>query len=393
MANDLTNFTPEMWSRRIQALLRKELVSRAIANTEEQAMMTFGDVVHRPYISDAYPTDYTKGTAVTAQDIATTDESLDIDQSKVIPYYIDDVDKIQNKYNTPLELSSRAAHLLAREIDATVLAQVTNAALDIDDGDIGGTSGNPISLSSSNAINTFGSAYAELGSNNVEMDRDWFCVIDPKMANVIMQSQIANGFNVADLSLRNGFLGDWLGFKVFMSNNLRSSVSLGLATNPTESDTVVINGITFTFNATPSGAGSINIGGTAAASVDNLLACIMGTGTAGTDYIALSAANIAKLRNDKVVATDGTTTLDLVAAGRMTLSETLTDTTDAFATQTVYSVAGRMGSIDLVIQKEPTVDSRRASLKLGDDVLVHSLYGVKTFVEGAQRMVEINIAA
>lgn len=392
MANDLSNFTPELWSKRIQALLRKSLVARMIASTEERAGLTYGDTVHRPYNTEAYPVDYVKGTAITQQDIDTVDETLTINYSKVIPYYIDDVDQIQNKYNTALELSSRASYNLQRTIDASVLKESTNATLSVDDGDIGGTSGNPIALSSSNAVNTFGTAWAKLGNNNVEQDRDWYLVISPSMANIIMQSQVANGFNVADLALRNGFLGQWLGYNVFQSTNLKSTVSLGIATNPTANDTVVINGVTFTFVASPAAAGDVDIGANAAESVDNLVLAING-GAVGTAYIALSNSNRSKLALNNVVAVDNTTAIGLTASGEMTLSETFTDGTDAFGTQTVNSMAGRMGAIDLVIQKEPKVDTRRASLKLGDDVLVHSLWGVRSFLEGRERMVGIEIAA
>jgi len=395
MANDLQYFTPEYWSRRAQVLLRKALVGRAIANFEEQSLMRNGDIVHRPYHSDPYVATYTKGTAVTIQDITTTDEYLTVDQSKVVPVYVDDDDIKQNKYNVAAELIDRSTHMLARDIDSTILALVTSAALDVDDGDIGGTSGNPISLSTSNAVNVFGTAHAELGQNNVEMDRDWYLVIDPKTANVIMQTFVANGFNTADLSLKNGFLGDWLGFKVFLSNSLRSSVSLGIATDFTDGDTVVINGVTFTAETgTPTNAGDFKATGTAATSVDNLVAAINGTGTPGTStYIALSAENRAKLKNNQVVATDNTTSIGIVAAGRMTLSETLTAVADGFGTQTVLSIAGRMGGIDAVIQTEPSVNIKDVQDKLGKNYLTHTLYGTKMFVEGAQRTVEINLAA
>lgn len=369
------------------------LVGRKIANTEEQSLLRDGDVVHRPYSSDPYVVDYTKGTAIDIQDIDTTDEFLTVNQSKVVPVYVDDDDVKQNKYNTANQLIDRSAHMLARDIDSAVLAQVTNASLDIDDGDIGGTSGASISLTTSNVSNVFGTVMAELATNNVERDRPWYLVIDPVMTNTIMQSFVNNGFNTADATLKNGFLGELFGFQIFISNSLKSTVSLGMATNPSEGDTVVINGVTFTFNATPSGAGSVDIGANAAASVDNLVAAINDSGTAGTTYIQLSNANRAKLSNNQVVATDATTSITLTAAGRMTLSETLTAAGDVFGTQTVLAMAGRMGAVDLVMQIEPTVNIKDVQDKLGKNYLTHSLYGVKTFNEGAERMCEINIAA
>jgi len=217
MANSLTAFSPEYWSRRTQTLLRKSSVGLKIANTEERTMLRDGDTVHRPFHSDPYVADYTKGTAVTIQDISTTDESLVVNSSKVVPVYVDDDDAVQNKYDTANKLIDRSVEMLKRDMDFAVLNQVTNATYDVDDGDIGGTAGSPIQLSTSNAQPTFGQVYAELAAGNVEQDRSWDLVVDPFTINTINQAFVANGFNTADMTLKNGFVGSWLGFSVFQS--------------------------------------------------------------------------------------------------------------------------------------------------------------------------------
>jgi len=391
MANALTAYNPEYWSKRSQELLKKILVGMKIANFEEREILANGDKLHRPFSSDPYVVNYVKGTAVTVQDISATDESLDVDQSKISPVYIDDIDIKQNKYQTADQIIDRQTHMLGRTIDHKILSQVTSANLDVDDGNIGGTSGNPISLSSSNVMNTLTQLQVELAQNNVEKDRPWYVVLDPASIGVVQLSFIANGFNSADSTMKNGYVGDVLGFKVFESNALLSTLDINIATNPSEGDTVVVNGVTFTFNATPSGAGSVNIGANAGESVEFLTYAINGTGTVGTDYIALSAANRAKLANSQVTATDGTTKVTLTAAGKMTTSETFTASGDNIGIQTIKAISGRMGGIDAVVQMRPNVSARTANRLLGMDYLTHTLYGVKMFNEGAQRTCELNI--
>lgn len=61
-----------------------------------------------------------------------------------------------------------------------------------------------------------------------------------------------------------------------------------MATNPTANDTVTVNGVVFTFVATPTLPGDVDIGGSAAVSVDNLVAAINGGAGAGTTYIEVS---------------------------------------------------------------------------------------------------------
>ncbi len=170
MANDLTNFNPELWSTRIQYLLEKNLVGGMISSIEEQSTLKFGDRVHRPYHTDPYPQTYTKGTAYTEQDIETTDEYLDVDTTKVIPLYVDYIDEIQNKYATIDKLTARSSYRLKDQIDQTILSKVSSALL--------GNS-TAVTLATNNVFGTASDAKASMTANGVENDRPWYWVIDP----------------------------------------------------------------------------------------------------------------------------------------------------------------------------------------------------------------------
>ncbi len=389
----MTAFFPEYWSRRQQAVLRKTLVMRDVVSMAEQATLSNGDVVHRPYRgSNALSAnDYTRGTDVTPQDVTPTDESLTVNVEKEVTTYLDLLDKKQSAYGFDRYIDD-AAYVLRNSVDGDTLDEIASAFSTVDDGDIGGTAGTAITLSTSNVINTFSTAQEKLLNNNVEMDRPWYAVISPRVANTIQQSAIASGFNLADTTFKNGYAGAFLNWKIKVSNNVRHTASFNIATNPSEGDTVVINGVTFTFNATPSGAGSVDIGGTAAASVDNLVLAI-NNGAVGSTYIQLSTPDRNKLKNDRVVATDGTTTLDLTSSGQMTLSETFTDTTDNVGAQTAHNYLARQGATDLVMQIAPTVQKNKAPLQTGDNFLSYMLYGIKTFDEGTDRMIDLQTIA
>ena len=399
MANDLTAFSPEYWSARMQALLSKTMVSRMVANFEEQAMMRDGDVVNRPYHGDFHANTYTKGTAVSIQDVATTNEYLSIDTTKEVSFYVDEIDRIQNKYEAANALINRAAYVLKNDMDGDFFDEIANANLDIDDGDIGGTSGSSITLSSSNVVKTFTTCKAEMYNNRVEDSKPWYAVIDPNTAAIIEQSAVANGFNLADATFRNGYVGDAFGFRMLVSNNLRSSVSLGLATNPTNGDTIVINGVTFTFVDTlGTTAGNVHICSTAAKTVTNLVTALNALGTSITSatdagYVAISTANRNKLEQVRLTATDNTTAVGLTANGKLVLSETLTDTTDAFGDQTIHNYICQSGATDMVIQKDVSVQKNKVEDKTGYNFLTYDLYGLKTFTEGADRMLDLKIKA
>ena len=175
----------------------------AIANMEERAKLSVGDTVNRPYTSDFQVNTYTKGTAVSIQDITATNEYLTVDTTKEVSFYVDEIDRIQNIYNAADIRAGKAGYRLSNEMDGAFLAEVENATYDFDDGDIGGTGGNPITLSTSNTVKSFSLLKAMMNKNSIEADRVWDVVIDPASASFIEQQVVANGFNTADLALRN----------------------------------------------------------------------------------------------------------------------------------------------------------------------------------------------
>lgn len=80
------------------------------------------------------------------------------------------------------------------------------------------------------------------------------------------------------------------------------------ATNVSANDTVTIGGYVYTFVATPSAPFQVDIGGTAAATLDNLKAAINDSGTAGTTYGTGTYAH------PSVTATTNTDTTQVVEA-------------------------------------------------------------------------------
>jgi len=296
----------------------------AIANLEEKAAISVGDTVHRPYISDFQVNDYTKGTAVSIQDITATDETLTIATTKEISFYVDTIDKIQNMYNSADERSQRAAYRLSNDIDGDFLSQVENATNDFDDGDIGGTAGNPIALTSSNTVKSFSLLKAMMNKNNIEGDKPWDVVMDPATASFIEQQVVANGFNTADLTLKNGYAGDFLGFNCFVSNNLLHETILTAAGTIVADNTITVAGVTFTIKAAPSVAGEVDLGASDEISLTNIALAINAGAGAGSEYIEISAANRQTLTNNRVTATSTATTLTIKSSGYVAVVEVLT---------------------------------------------------------------------
>ena len=387
MAQNLDAFIPELWSRRIQYLTRNALVATQICSFEEQPDLKYGDRIHRPYPNDLVVNDYVKYTDTTQQDLVGTDEYLDIDQSKEISFAIDEVDWIQMKYDLENSYVERAAYRLANDIDGNVLAEVSNANVTCDASDLG--SSGDIALTTSNCLNAIMTAGAKLTANGCEMDKTWALVVSPKTASVIAQTVAQDWFSLADLALKNGYAGNFAGYKVYSSNNVMHDRTISFS-SVVATDEIVIAGVTFTFvSSLSTTAGTVLKGANDAAALANLAAAVNGAAGAGTTYVDISAADRAKLKN--VRANLNGTTGVLTTAGSVVVSTP--DTTITIGKATEHAILCRPGAIDLVMQQN--IDVRKTPLpkQKADYYIISCLYGKKTFTEWEERMVNIKIAA
>lgn len=387
MSQNLDAFIPELWSRRIQYLTRNALVATQICSFEEQPDLKYGDRIHRPYPNDLVVNDYTKYTDTVQQDLIGTDEYLDIDQSKEISFAIDEVDWIQNKYDLENSYVERAAYRLANDIDGSVLGEVVNANVTCDGSDIG--SSGAISLSTSNCLNAIMTAGAKLTANGCEMDKTWALVVSPKSASVIAQTVAQDWFSLADLALKNGYAGNFAGYKVYSSNNVFHKRTISFS-SVVATDEITVAGVKFTFVASiGTTAGNVLKGANDAAALANLAAAINGASGAGTTYVEVSAADRAKLKNVK--ANLDASTGVLTTAGAVVVSTP--DTTITVGNAEEHAILCRPGAIDLIMQQN--IDVRKTPLpkQKADYYIISCLYGKKTFTEWKNRMVDIKIAA
>jgi len=388
MANSLTAFNPEYWSKRMQVIFFKEAVYRELASFEERSMLKDGDVVHRPYRSRLLVQTYTKGTAVTVQDVSSTDEYLTVDTTKVAPFYVDDIDKIQNKWDAANKFADDAGRDLNNWCDGAFLAEVTNATSDIDDGDVGGTATNAIVPTVTNVGKIFTAAAKKLDKLNIKR-QDRYAVITPTILQLLVDKYDGKDTSFGDEVARNGKIGRYGGFNLYLSNSTYYSATWTPADNPTANDTITINGVTLTFVASPSSAGDIDIGAATANTIDNIVTLLNAPGTTTATGIALSAADQKLLEG--ITATDGTTTLGITMQGAGEVAVAASEAADLWSAETVHLMFGVKGAVDMVVQKEPGVEFKEVQDKLGKNVLPWVLYGKKTFAEGKDQLVDVKI--
>ena len=387
MANALTALNPEVWKPVIQDYLNNMLIARDICNTKCEALLQAGDQVNFPKVSDVRVQSYTQGTNLTADALTATQSSLTVDQSKVAMFVLDPVQEKQSLANYGMELAYQSAFQLRNNIDQHVLNTAINGA---SSQIAGGT------LAAATLYTLMTDVKAQLSRNNAT-DGQVFSVLDPERIALLEQSFVANGFNVADTTLKNGFVGSVNGFRVYTSNNLPYSVAYTQDTIPVAGTTITAYGVTWTWAANGAAAapGEISIGANNAAAQANLLLALNGTGTpAAATYIDVSVDERRSYQNGQVAASAFVANVTTITAfGKIGASTTSVAGNNAVGTETGKLVFGRMGAPSLAIQMLPELYIREEPLQLAKNYMTHTLFGDAVFSRDAKRLVRVTMNA
>lgn len=396
----ISNFQ-EQYVDRYQDTFHKVLVARMIANYRLESNLQQGDTVHRFALdmSGVQVRTITPLVDRTIDPITNSDETLVIDQYKGTTFPVSRWEKtLQKNPDLGLLYGREAGILVAEYVDATILAEVQNATLAFDTGDLTTTasSGTPITLSTTNVVQMVTQAKAKLGAARVRGgNMAW--VLDDYALSIMTQHVIGRDTSLADSFYQNGRSGTVLGDDVMVSDNLTGEAVAGIATQVTANDTVTVAGVVFTFVASPSVAGHVDIGSDVDVSRANLAAAINGGAGAGTAYIEISAANRATLNALRIVATNdnsaNTLTIVGTGSGRLAVGETFTDGTDAWTKNFIHAFYGKKGCIDAVIAAEVDMMMRAEPKQDTMNIFNDVIFGVKTFADGAKKMLDVQIAA
>lgn len=217
--NDVAALNPQNWSDMIQENLYKETVAMKVAHLKLESKVKKGTRVHFPMFGSLSTTAYVKGADVTVQDLDTTDEYLDIDQQWESSFYLDLIDKTQNLYSAMEAGVREATDALKQKIETVFLDEVLNAHDTLDAGDMAeGSSGSAVALTTTNVIEFFSKGRMKLGK--ALRGKEAVAVVPYEVASVIEQKMASAGFNIQDAALKNGYAGDFMGWKIYVSENL-----------------------------------------------------------------------------------------------------------------------------------------------------------------------------
>ena len=432
----------QIWLHYYQMYHLKQPVFRMIADEKIGENLEKGNTINFRQLPDFYYDTIGSDGTYTAQGYTETNETLTISYYRGVPQRLVQKDLEQQDTQMKTDYAKLAMNrlfigmdadvLLASVqgayygIDGTVLAGASSALVNSNAGGTGSviTSTSPISLSPTTMPVLFSLGKVILGKANV--------IYDPNLAFTKgMVLKIPAGMPVAIISWDifqnlliylggkttvlgdkvtvSGHEGAFMGFNLYISNNLPSSVAFTLAVNPSDGDTFTLNGLTFTFNSTLSAtAGSIHIASTVALTVTNLQASLsapfttVATATnAGYTAQTDNAANRLALYGLSYSAT--TSPFTLMQAGNLMqiTAITLTSASNSIGgagtggTPLViqHNLFGMSKSIAMCLQGSPRMDINYVSNALAKDYVTNAYFGLKVYKFQTKQLIDVLVNA
>ena len=212
----LTNFLPEIWSKKLLKIFDKTVVMANLVNRDfEGEILSAGDVVHVRTFGDVTINSYTRDMTISFQSLTDPMVDLLIDQQKYFAFKVDDLDKAQANIDILEGYAARAAIAIRDVVDTRLIGHYAN----VDSDNIIGTDEDPIALTSSNIYSYITQLGEKLDECNIPQEGRNL-VITPKFKTMLLQSdEFTRATSLGDNVIQNGYIGNVAGFAVHVTTN------------------------------------------------------------------------------------------------------------------------------------------------------------------------------
>lgn len=236
-------FTPELWSQKLNVTLDNHGKYTDIVNRKyEGEIKSKGDKVYFYTLGSLTVSDYnpnaTGFSGINYQDPTGDKQALEISQQKVIPFLVDDIQKVQSNIELVNQYINRIAVAASQTKDKYIHGlAVTNA----------GTKRNPdsaLNLTKDNVWAEICGMYAVLNRKNALINGVDYAgkrpalVVTPEVEGVIKQCSQFFANAVGAEVLRKGQIGTLGGFDVFVDTNIATDKT-GTGSRASYSQTIV----------------------------------------------------------------------------------------------------------------------------------------------------------
>jgi hypothetical protein len=228
------NFSPIIYSQKVQKFFRTASVVEAITNTDYAGEIeNFGDTVNIIKEPTITVSAYSRGSVVDTQDIADDQIQLVVDQANAFAFKVDDIEERHSHVNFESIASSSGAYALKNEYDKNVIAaMVAGVSSSSPDHLLGADSGSgqdqDVGFGSSEVdpVDTISKHNRLLNAADVPEENRWF-LAGPEFVEQLGQasSKLMSDTTGNATPLRNGKVlnGKIMNMDVYMTNNFAAS--------------------------------------------------------------------------------------------------------------------------------------------------------------------------
>lgn len=401
MANSVTAQFPEIWDDKIQQTFYNNNVARNIVEIVPGAINNKGDTLHRIKrteqteafeVSDRYAD-------VSNYDVVRTDETLVINKEYVVSFRMAQKDNFQSSPKLIADEAENQAQILSDQLDSDILGEIFNASSTVDDGSIGGTAGNGITMSESNVYKIPNAVTKKFQRNSVN-NGSMRAVVSPDYMEIRNNSVTSRATDLGDKAVIRPYRGEYGGYEHYVSNLIAGSAVITWGATPTDGDIIVLEGQTFTAKTTlGTTAGNFLIGASAAAAKLAFETLVNDPTTTTATGVALgtTASSTVRMFINKIsaVATSATlTTVRVNGTGVISISATFASGSNTLTKKKQHLFFEKGDAPALAIQWDKVPDGGRVDGKYKvEEYIWGSLYGFKSFTDLTKRLVNVEIDA
>lgn len=201
----ISNFIPTIWSAAILENFKASQTIIPTLNRQYEGEVANGNSVKITGITSPSVQDYASGRSLTVDALSDSTQSLAIDQMKAISFKVDDVDRVQAAGSFE-PVTADAGRALAEDAEQFIITALK----------ANGTS------AGTGAITTPAHAFAAVVTLRQALSKakvpaaNRYLVVSPEFASLLLAegSKLTSAYGATDGELRNGVLGQLLGFTV-----------------------------------------------------------------------------------------------------------------------------------------------------------------------------------
>lgn len=189
----------------LQTALRNALVAEKISNVDNSDLKT----IENPYITNQTATIQAVAGTYTASAMTVTDDALSVNDEVWTSTHVFDFESRTANFNLIANLLDDMIYSTAFKIDQFVLNKILDSATGTYSTPAGGFTSANVPVICANLLSKVAGYQSGTASSP-------FLVIENTDLVGFAQAQVASGFSYADSALRNGFMTEYMGIKIYV---------------------------------------------------------------------------------------------------------------------------------------------------------------------------------